>query len=73
MKSPPVGDAEMLAAVLMLSHFWAMILFALLVSMALGALTRRTTAERIEYAAWSFLLFLLFGVGAAWLMYPFSR
>jgi hypothetical protein len=63
----------MLAAVLMLSHFWAMILFALLVSMALGALTRRTTAERIKYAAWSFLLFLLFGAGAAWLMYPFSR
>jgi hypothetical protein len=57
----------------MLSHFWAMILFALLVSMALGALTRRTTAERIKYAAWSFLLFLLFGAGAAWLMYPFSR
>ena len=73
MKSPPVGDAEMLAAVLMLNHFWAMILFALLVSMALGALTRRSTVERIKYAAWSFLLFLLFGVGAAWLMYPFSR
>jgi len=73
MKSPPVGDAEMLAAVLTLSHFWAMILFALLVSMALGALARRSTVERIKYAAWSFLLFLLFGAGAAWLMYPFSR
>jgi hypothetical protein len=63
----------MLAAVLMLSHFWAMILFALLVSIALGALTRRSTVQRIKYAAWSFLLFVLFGVGAAWLMYPFSR
>jgi hypothetical protein len=73
MKSLPVGDAEMLAAVLMLSHFWAMILFALLVSIVLGALTRRSTIERVKYAAWSFLLFLLFGVGAAWLMYPFSR
>ena len=57
----------------MLSHFWAMILFALLVSIVLGALTRRSTIERVKYAAWSFLLFLLFGVGAAWLMYPFSR
>jgi hypothetical protein len=57
----------------MLSHFWAMILFALFVSMALGCLTRRTTLERIKYAAWSFLLFLLIGIGAAWLMYPFSR
>ena len=57
----------------MLSHFWAMILFALFVSMALGCLTRRTMLERIKYAALSFLLFLLFGIGAAWLMYPFSR
>jgi hypothetical protein len=57
----------------MLSHFWAMILFALFVSMALGSLTRRTKLERIKYAAWSFLLFLLIGIGAAWLMYPFSR
>jgi cytochrome bd-type quinol oxidase subunit 2 len=57
----------------MLSHFWAMILFALFVSMVLGCLTRRTKLERIKYAAWSFLLFLLIGIGAAWLMYPFSR
>jgi hypothetical protein len=61
------------ATVLMLSHFWAMILFALFVSLALGCLTRRTTLERIKYAAWSLLLFLLVGIGAAWLMYPFSR
>jgi hypothetical protein len=57
----------------MLSHFWAMVLFALFVSMALGCLTRRTTLERIKYAALSFVLFLLIGFGAAWLMYPFSR
>jgi hypothetical protein len=63
----------MLVAALVLSHFWSMILFALLVSMALGCVTRRTTGERIKYAAWSFLLFILLGVGAAWLMYPFSR
>jgi len=50
-----------------------MILFALFVSMALGCLTRRTKLERIKYAAWSFILFLLIGIGAAWLMYPFSR
>jgi hypothetical protein len=61
------------ATVLMLSHFWAMILFALFVSLALGGLTRRTTPERIKYAAWTMFLFLLVGIGAAWLMYPFSR
>ncbi len=63
----------MLTTALVLSHFWAMILFALFVSMALGGLTRRTTPERVKYAAWSFLLFLLVGIGAAWLMYPLSR
>ncbi len=61
------------AATPILSHFWAMVLFALFVSMALGCLTRRSIPERIKYAAWSFLLFLLIGIGAAWLMYPLSR
>jgi hypothetical protein len=63
----------MQAATLSLSHFWAMMLFALFVSMALGCLARRTILQRIKYAAWSFLLFLLIGIGAAWLMYPLSR
>jgi hypothetical protein len=61
------------ATVLMPSHFWSMILFALFVSLALGGLTRRTTPGRIKYAAWTMFLFLLVGIGAAWLMYPFSR
>jgi hypothetical protein len=63
----------MQAATLTLSHFWAMLFFALFVSMALGCLARRTILQRIKYAAWSFLMFLLAGVGAAWLMYPLSR
>ena len=63
----------MLATILLLSHFWAMVSFAFFVSIMLGGLAHRTTAGRIEYALWSFLLFLLIGIGAAWLMYPFSR
>jgi hypothetical protein len=63
----------MQAAMPTLSHFWAMVLFALFVSLALGCLARRTISERIKYAAWSFLMFLLIGIGAAWLMYPLSR
>jgi hypothetical protein len=63
----------MQAAMPTLSHFWAMMLFALFVSMVLGCLARRTTPERIKYAAWSLLMFLLIGIGAAWLMYPLSR
>jgi hypothetical protein len=56
-----------------LGHFPAMVLFAVLVSVALAALGWHTTARRIKYALWSFVLFLALGVGLAWLMYPFSR
>jgi len=50
-----------------------MVVFALLVSIVLAGLARRTAAERIRYALWTLLAFLLVGVGIAWLMYPFSR
>ena len=63
----------MLARIAGMSHFAAMLLFALLASMALACLVQRTSAGRIRYAAKSFLLFILIGVGIAWLMYPFSR
>jgi hypothetical protein len=65
--------ATALTLILILSHFWAMVLFAVFVSIALACLTRRTAGERVRYAVVSFLLFILVGVGAAWLMYPFSR
>jgi hypothetical protein len=56
-----------------LSHFQAMILFALMVSVAFGFLSRRPMRERAKYIGWSFLLFVLIGVGIGWMMYPFSR
>jgi hypothetical protein len=56
-----------------LSHFAAMIVFALCVSVAFACLGRQTIAGRIKYAVLSLALFLLIGVGIAWLMYPFSR
>jgi len=56
-----------------LAHFAAMALFALLVSVALASLGRHTFQERLKYAVWTFLLFLIVGVGIAWLMYPLSR
>jgi hypothetical protein len=55
------------------SHFPAMVIFALLVSAALAALGGHSAPQRIKYALWSFVLFLVIGVGLAWLMYPFSR
>ena len=59
--------------VVKLSHFQAMMLFALLISIAFGFLSRRPTLERLKYIAWSFFLFLLIGIGIGWVMYPFSR
>jgi len=61
------------ASGLHLSHFPAMVVFALLVSVALAGLGGHTPGQRIKYALWSFLMFLAIGVGLAWLMYPFSR
>lgn len=50
-----------------------MALYAALVSIALACLTHRTAAERVRYAAVTFSLFIVVGVGIAWLMYPLSR
>jgi hypothetical protein len=50
-----------------------MLLFALLVSLVLACLTQRTSSGGVKYALWSFALFVLIGVGVAWLMYPISR
>jgi hypothetical protein len=56
-----------------LSHFLAMVLFALIISVAFGFLSRRPPMERLKYILWSFGLFLAIGIGIGWLMYPFSR
>jgi hypothetical protein len=58
---------------LRLSHLGAMLLFALLVSLALACLSQRTRAGGVKYVLWSFALFVLVGLGVAWLMYPISR
>ena len=56
-----------------LGHFWAMVAFALCVSLAFAALGRHAAGARIKYALWSLALFLAVAIGIAWLMYPFSR
>jgi hypothetical protein len=68
----------MLASVLILdsfklSHFGAMLLFALLVSVALACLTQRTASGWIKYTLLSLTLFVAISVGVAWMMYPISR
>jgi bacteriorhodopsin len=55
------------------SHFFTMSLFALLVSVALAGLTKRTAKERVKYAASCFVKFLAVAIVIGWLMYPFSH
>jgi hypothetical protein len=61
------------AIALNLSHLQAMLLFALVISITFGFLSRRKPVDRVKYIVWSLFLFLLIGVGIGWAMYPFSR
>ncbi len=56
-----------------MSHLAAMCLFALLISIAIAGLTKRTALGRAKYAASCFLKFLAAAIAIGWLMYPFSR
>ncbi len=52
-----------------LSHFEAALLFALLTSVVLGIVTKRTDRERMRYGAQCFAYFVLAMFGLSWLMY----
>jgi len=57
----------------MATHLLLMLLFAFLVSVVLAALLRATAGERVRYAGRSFGLFVVVGIGIAWILFPFSR
>ena len=56
-----------------LTHFQAMLLFAVVVSVAFGFLSRRRPVARLKYILWCVLMFLLVGIAVGWAMYPFSK
>ncbi len=56
-----------------LNHFQALLLFAFVISLSFACLTKRTLGERLKYALWAFLAFLVVGVAIGWLMYPMSQ
>jgi len=58
---------------LTLTHFQALLLFALLISLAFAFLSKRTFGDRARYTLWSMLVFLTAALGIAWLMYFFQR
>lgn len=58
---------------MILNHFQAMVIFGLAVSLAFALLSKNGLSERVRYAVWAFLAFLVVAIGLGWLMYPFSR
>jgi hypothetical protein len=58
---------------LKLTHLQALVIFALVISVAFGFLGRRRPMDRLKYILWTLFLFLLVGVGIGWAMYPFSH
>lgn len=56
-----------------LSHLQALVVFAVVISIAFGFLGRRRPMDRVKYILWTLLLFILIGVGIGWAMYPFSH
>jgi len=51
-----------------LSHFEASLIFALLISVVLGIVTKRTDKDRIYYSVYCFLCFLATIFGLSWVM-----
>jgi len=58
---------------MILNHFQTMVIFALAVSLVFAFLSKNTMTERVRYAVWAFLAFLVVAIGIGWLMYPFSH
>ena len=56
-----------------LTHFQALLFFALVVSVTFAFLSKHGASERVKYVVWAFLAFLLVAIGIGWLMYPFSQ
>jgi hypothetical protein len=56
-----------------LTHFGALLFFALVVSLTFAFLSKHGIVERVKYAMWAFFAFLLVAIGIGWLMYPFSQ
>ena len=56
-----------------MTHFQAIVFFALVISVAFAFLTKRTLRDRLLYTLWSFLGFVLISIAIGWLLFPFSR
>jgi hypothetical protein len=53
-----------------LSHFPALVIFALIVSTVFALITKITPREQFRYGVFVFLSFLFVALAVGWLMYP---
>ena len=56
---------------MIISHFTALFIFALLVSVVFAGINKATLLEQVRYGVLVFLAFLAVAVTVGWLMYPF--
>ncbi|MBI4473880.1 MAG: hypothetical protein HY646_14530 [Acidobacteria bacterium] len=53
-----------------LSHFGALLVFALIVSTVFALITKDEPKEQLRYAVFVFLSFLAVALAVGWIMYP---
>ena len=53
-----------------LSHFEALFVFSLLVSVVFALITKNTPQEQFRYGVFVFLSFLAVALAVGWIMYP---
>jgi len=53
-----------------LSHFGALLVFALIVSTVFALITKDEPKEQLRYGIFVFLSFLAVALAAGWIMYP---
>lgn len=53
-----------------LSHFEALIIFALIVSTVFALITKNSPREQIRYGVFVFFSFLFVALAVGWIMYP---
>jgi hypothetical protein len=53
-----------------LSHFEALVVFALIVSTVFALITKNSPREQLRYGVFVFLSFLAVAIAVGWIMYP---
>jgi hypothetical protein len=56
-----------------MTHFQAMLLFAVIISIAFAVMSRSGLRDRVRYAVGTIVAFLLIATGLGWLMYLLAR